>query len=147
MDEKWHQLDIMVIVIRELHIVVENELLQLSCNWITMSCIVYIMSCNSCNSCNLSYSTHNIEIQWVARPIAIHHFFLIVILLNDFISFIEEFNVTFGNLNKKCTSISKLMSFYQGSCLDVVYAYEFTQLAHIIHKLHYTREFISIWHT
>ncbi len=49
-DNQWRQHDIMGIIIMELHsswkwvVLIE---LQLSYNWVLMSCIVYMMSCNS----------------------------------------------------------------------------------------------------
>jgi hypothetical protein len=61
MDEKWCQNDIMVIVIGELHSsengVVAIEL-QLSCNELHYSVIVYTMDYTSCNLSNLSNNTH-----------------------------------------------------------------------------------------
>jgi len=70
MDEKWHQHDIMVIIIGELHSswkkVVAILKLQLNYNWVATSCTIYTMSCNSYNSCNFSNSTHTIEIWWIA---------------------------------------------------------------------------------
>jgi hypothetical protein len=42
-------------------------------------------------------------------------------LLNDFEAFLEEFNATFGDLNKECISNIKIRSFCQGSCSNAVY--------------------------
>jgi hypothetical protein len=40
-------------------------------------------------------------------------------LLNDLDAFVEEFNTTFGDFDKKCRSISKLQALCQGPCLVV----------------------------
>jgi hypothetical protein len=49
-------------------------------------------------------------------------------LLNDFETFLEKFNATFGDSNKKHTSNIK-QSLCQGSCIVAIYALEFRQLA------------------
>jgi hypothetical protein len=60
MHEKWCQHDIMVVVIGELH----SSWKGVVVTKLQLSCTIYMMSCNSCN---LSYSTHNIQILWVAN--------------------------------------------------------------------------------
>jgi hypothetical protein len=53
-------------------------------------------------------------------------------LFNNFKTFIEKFNATFGNSNKEHTSKIKIQPFCQRSPLVVVYASKFKQLACII---------------
>jgi hypothetical protein len=45
-------------------------------------------------------------------------------LFNDFKAFLEEFNATFRNLNKECTSTIKIQSLCQG-CSAAIYPSEF----------------------
>lgn len=47
--------------------------------------------------------------------------------MNDFETFVENFNATFENSDKERTSINKLWSLHQGPCLIVMYAFEFKQ--------------------
>jgi len=48
--------------------------------------------------------------------------------LNNFETFVKQFNASFGDSNRECTTIKKLQSFHQGPHLTIVYSYEFRHL-------------------
>ncbi len=50
-------------------------------------------------------------------------------LLNNFETFLEKLNATFGDLDKECMSSIKIWSLCQGSHLATIYALKFKQLA------------------
>jgi hypothetical protein len=50
-------------------------------------------------------------------------------LLNNFETFLKEFDASCGDSNKECTTSNHLQALCQGSCLTSMYAYEFRQLA------------------
>jgi hypothetical protein len=53
-------------------------------------------------------------------------------LFNNFETFLKNFNASFGDLDKERTSNIKIQSFCQRSCLSIVYASKFKQLANVI---------------
>lgn len=54
---------------------------------------------------------------------------MLVFIFLWFESFIKKRSTTFGDLNEECILTNKLQSLHQGSCLVVMYTFEFKQLA------------------